>query len=137
MLKTLAALALLLIVGLPGAAQAGGVFIAFPFPFIFPFPFPFFGAPFFPPPFFPPPPAFFPPPPAFSPQPAVFQPQAAPTATTAHPAAATTHATRTKAAHTCHTFNGDATVDGTQQPFFGTACLGADKKWHIQQPQPG
>jgi len=31
----------------------------------------------------------------------------------------------------CRTFQGDATNDQTHQPFYGTACLWADGKWHI------
>lgn len=31
----------------------------------------------------------------------------------------------------CRRFNGDATNDQTHQPFYGTACLGADGLWHI------
>jgi hypothetical protein len=34
-------------------------------------------------------------------------------------------------AGSCRQFSGDATVDASGQPFFGTACLGADGKWHI------
>ena len=124
MLKALAALMLLLVVSLPGAAQAGGVFIAFPFPFIFPFP--FFGAPYYSPP------AYYPPPAPYYPQPAVYQPQAAPAATTAHPAAAS--AAHTATSHNCKTFKGNATSDDTHEPFYGTACLGTDGKWHIHQP---
>ena len=31
----------------------------------------------------------------------------------------------------CRQYNGDATIDGANQPFYGTACLGADGRWHI------
>jgi hypothetical protein len=31
----------------------------------------------------------------------------------------------------CIKFNGDATNDQTGQPFYGTACMQADGKWHI------
>lgn len=31
----------------------------------------------------------------------------------------------------CRQFNGDATIDASGGPFYGTACLGADGKWHI------
>ena len=31
----------------------------------------------------------------------------------------------------CVRFNGDATNDQTGQPFYGTACMQADGKWHI------
>ena len=32
---------------------------------------------------------------------------------------------------TCRQFSGDATNDQTQQPFYGTACLWPDGRWHI------
>lgn len=31
----------------------------------------------------------------------------------------------------CRQFNGDARIDASGQPFYGTACLGADGRWHI------
>jgi hypothetical protein len=31
----------------------------------------------------------------------------------------------------CRRVNGDATVDATGQPFYGTACLWPDGRWHI------
>lgn len=31
----------------------------------------------------------------------------------------------------CTTYNGDATIDGSGQPFYGRACLGTDGRWHI------
>ncbi|MBV8536662.1 MAG: hypothetical protein JO128_13775 [Alphaproteobacteria bacterium] len=31
----------------------------------------------------------------------------------------------------CRQFNGNATVDASGQPFYGTACLGSDGLWHI------
>ena len=31
----------------------------------------------------------------------------------------------------CVKFNGDATNDQTGQPFYGTACMQPDGKWHI------
>jgi hypothetical protein len=31
----------------------------------------------------------------------------------------------------CRQFNGNATIDASGQPFYGTACLGADGLWHI------
>ncbi len=36
-----------------------------------------------------------------------------------------------RAPSNCRTWNGDADVDATGQPFYGTACLGADGRWHI------
>jgi hypothetical protein len=34
-------------------------------------------------------------------------------------------------ADVCRTFNGDAIVNDTGEPFYGTACLQADGQWHI------
>lgn len=31
----------------------------------------------------------------------------------------------------CRKYNGDATVDGSGDPFYGTACLFTDGRWHI------
>ena len=31
----------------------------------------------------------------------------------------------------CRRYNGDATIDASGQPFYGTACLEADGHWHI------
>src|SRR4051812_2857729 len=31
----------------------------------------------------------------------------------------------------CRQFNGDATIDASGGPFYGTACMGPDGKWHI------
>jgi hypothetical protein len=31
----------------------------------------------------------------------------------------------------CTQYNGDATVDGSGQPFYGRACLFTDGRWHI------
>ena len=31
----------------------------------------------------------------------------------------------------CRRFNGDASIDASGQPFYGTACLQADGRWHI------
>jgi hypothetical protein len=33
----------------------------------------------------------------------------------------------------CRQFNGDATIDASGGPFYGTACLGGDGKWHISR----
>jgi hypothetical protein len=45
--------------------------------------------------------------------------------------AAATVATLPRASQICRTFRGDATVDSSQQPYYGTACLEADGRWHI------
>ena len=31
----------------------------------------------------------------------------------------------------CRLYRGDATIDGQNRPFFGTACLQPDGKWHV------
>lgn len=31
----------------------------------------------------------------------------------------------------CRRFNGNATIDASGRPFYGTACLRADGRWHI------
>ena len=31
----------------------------------------------------------------------------------------------------CRPFEGDATLDATGQPFYGTACFGPDLRWHV------
>jgi hypothetical protein len=33
----------------------------------------------------------------------------------------------------CRDYRGDAIIDGMNQPFYGTACLEADGRWHIRQ----
>ena len=32
---------------------------------------------------------------------------------------------------TCREYQGDAIVNGTNQPVYGTACLESDGQWHI------
>jgi len=110
MTKALAALLLLLIAMLPGAAEAR-VFIGFGFPF-FPF---YYAAPYYyPPAYYYPPPTYYYPPPAAP----------APAAATVAPSAST-------ASRDCKRFRGNATIDGSHKAFYGTACLEADGKWHI------
>ena len=66
--------------------------------------------------YYPPPPGYYPPPPAYYyPPPAAYY---------APPAAAAP-------APRCRTYNGDASLDDSGQPFYGTACLEADGRWHI------
>lgn len=31
----------------------------------------------------------------------------------------------------CRKYNGDATIDGSGDPFYGTACVFTDGRWHI------
>lgn len=57
--------------------------------------------------YYPPPPAYYPPPP---PRVVYVEPQPAPT---------------------CRVFHGDATIDASGRPFYGTACFGSDNRWHI------
>ena len=71
--------------------------------------YPYYGYPFayyppydYPPYYYPPPAAYYYPPPAY-------------------PAPATN----------CRRFNGDASIDASGAPFYGTACLQADGRWHI------
>ncbi|MGE5538881.1 MAG: hypothetical protein ACM30I_09700 [Gemmatimonas sp.] len=35
------------------------------------------------------------------------------------------------APQTCREYHGDAIINGTNQPFYGTACLEPDGQWHI------
>jgi hypothetical protein len=65
-----------------------------------------------------PPPVYYYPPPAvvYAPPPPIVYTPAPPPAT---------------AQANCHTYNGDATLDGRGTPFYGTACLQPDGKWHI------
>jgi len=113
MKKALAAMLFMLVAALPVAAHAR-VFFGFGFGF----------APF--PSYYPPPyyyaPAYYPPP--YYAAPAYVAPTAAAPATTAV-------APSTSASRKCRTFRGDATMDGSRQAFYGTACLQADGKWHI------
>jgi hypothetical protein len=64
------------------------------------------------------PPAYYYPPPAYYYPPAAY--------VTPAPAAP-------YASSYCRQFNGDATIDASGAPFRGTACLGADNRWHITQ----
>jgi len=102
----LAALAL----GLPQAAQARVVVgVGFGFPVYRPY-------------YYPPPPVYYPPPAViYAPPPVVVAPT--PVAVPAVAAPAPTGY--------CRQYRGDATVDGANQPFYGTACLQADGRWHI------
>jgi hypothetical protein len=36
-----------------------------------------------------------------------------------------------QATQQCMQYNGDATIDGSGQPFYGRACLFTDGRWHI------
>jgi len=96
-----------LAVGVPAAAQARvfvGVGIGVPVyrPY---YPYPYYAPAYYPPPAV----VYAPPPVVVAPTPVVAP---APTSN-------------------CRQYRGDATVDGANQPFYGTACLQADGRWHI------
>ena len=63
------------------------------------------------------------PPAYYAPPPVVYYP----------PAPTYTYAPAPAPASNCRQFNGDASVDASGQPFYGTACYGADGRWHITQ----
>ena len=66
--------------------------------------------------------------PAYYPPPVVIYQPPAPVYTYAPPAPAPAPTV----SPTCRTYNGDATIDASGRPFYGTACLGPDGRWHIQ-----
>ena len=113
MRRILAVLTALLVIGVAASAPASAhtrVFFGFGF-----------GPVYAPPPYYyPPPPAYYyPPVPAYyvAPPPVVYSP--APTVQ-APPSSGY-----------CREYRGNATIDGNNQPFYGTACLQPDGKWHI------
>lgn len=115
LLKIFAVLAVVVAACLPGAAFARShVFLGFNFGY------PAYGYGYYPPPYYyyPPPPVYYAPPPVV-----YYQP---PEPVYAGP-------TYAAPAQNCRTFNGDATIDASGQPFYGTACLGSDGQWHITQ----
>jgi hypothetical protein len=65
--------------------------------------------------YYPPPAYYYPPPPAYyySPAPVYVAPPA--------PASNVQ----------CREYQGNATIDGSEQPFYGRACLQPDGRWHI------
>ena len=79
--------------------------------------------------YYPPPTYYYPPPVVYSPAPppVVYAPPPAPPALT--PTAAP--APPPLQTGNCRQYRGDATIDGQNQPFFGTACQQPDGKWHI------
>lgn len=79
-------------------------------------------------------PAYYPAPVYYPPPAVVYAPQpvvVAPTPVAVTPAPAAAPAPTPAAASNCRQYQGNATVDGQNQPFYGTACLQADGKWHI------
>lgn len=79
--------------------------------------------------YYPPPPVYYPPPPVYyapPPPPVVIYQQPQPVYAAPPPAPAPAPASN------CRTYNGDATIDASGKPFYGTACQGPDGRWHIQ-----
>ncbi len=76
----------------------------------------------------PPPVYYYPPPPAIYPAPVYYVPP--PTPVYAPPPVAQPAPPPAQTGY-CREYHGDATIDGKSQPFFGTACLQPDGKWHI------
>ncbi|MBM3597331.1 MAG: hypothetical protein FJX35_03905 [Alphaproteobacteria bacterium] len=77
---------------------------------------------YYPPPpayYYPPPPVIYAPPPIVMPPPAVAPPPVVTPAPSVVPG-------------TCREFQGNATIGGSNEPFYGTACLGADGQWRVQ-----
>lgn len=85
---------------------------------------------YYPPPvYYPPPPVYYAPPPVvYTPPPVVYTP---PPATYTYTPPAPNPAPTVS--ETCRTYNGNATIDASGKPFYGTACLGPDGRWHISQ----
>lgn len=76
--------------------------------------------------YYPPPPVYYPPVVyAPAPPPVVYTPAPPPPAPVAAPAAPPPQTGN------CREYRGDATIDGRNQPFYGTACLQPDGRWHI------
>ena len=78
-------------------------------------------------PFYGPPPAYYYPPPAVYSPPVVYAPP--PVVYTAP--AVTPVAAPPPQTGNCREYRGDAIIDGKSQPFYGTACLRPDGRWHI------
>ncbi len=104
MYRILMVLLFALIAGLPIAAHAR-VVVGFGFGYA---PVPYY---------YPPPVYYYPPPVVYAPPPVYYAPAPAP---------------QSGAAPNCREYRGDAVIDGDNQPFYGTACLEADGKWHIR-----
>jgi hypothetical protein len=130
MRRSLTVIALLgvtaLALGLPAAAQARVfVGVGIGVPLYAPYPAYYYPAP-----------AVYYPPPAvvYAPSPAAVYapptPAVAPTPVAA-PAVAAPPAAAQPPAGNCRQYRGDATIDGVNQPFYGTACLQGDGKWHV------
>lgn len=116
LLKILPLLALATVAGLalPGVAEARThVFLGFGFGV------PAYG-------YYPPPPVYYAPPPVYYAPPPPVVVYTPPAPVYAAPAPTPT------VSENCRTYNGNATIDASGQPFYGTACLGPDGRWHIQ-----
>jgi len=86
----------------------------------------------------PPPPVYYYPAPVYYPPPVVYAPAPPPSVVYAPAPSAPPPATPTAApappppqTGNCRQYRGDATIDGQNQPFYGTACQQSDGKWHI------
>ncbi len=109
LLKILSLLAAVAVVSLPAAAFAHSrVFLGFNVGY---------------PGYYGPPAYYYPPPVYYAPPPPVVYYNSPPAPVYAPPAPA----------QNCRTFNGDATIDASGQPFYGTACQGPDGRWHVTQ----
>lgn len=75
-------------------------------------------------------PAYYPPPVYYAPPPVYYAPP--PPVVVYQPPAPVYAAPAPVAPSNCRTYNGDATIDASGRPFYGTACLGPDGRWHIQ-----
>ena len=73
-------------------------------------------------PYYAPPPAYLYPPPAYYVPPAYYAPPPVYYAPPAPPVGA---------APRCREYHGDASIDASGEPFYGTACLWPDGQWHI------
>ena len=78
-------------------------------------------------------PAYYPPPVYYAPPPVVYAPPPPVVVYTPPPPVYAVPAPApAPTASNCRTYNGDATIDASGRPFYGTACQGPDGRWHIQ-----
>lgn len=104
----------------PLAGQArSNVFVGanFGYPGYYYSPYPRYHGYYGPPAYYYPPPVYYAPPPVYYAPPPVYY---APTVS------------GTISPSNCRVFRGDASIDASGQPFYGTACLLADGRWHIR-----
>jgi hypothetical protein len=81
----------------------------------------------------PPPPVYYypPPPPVYYAPPVVYAPSPPPPPIYAPPPQQPSITPAPPQTGNCRQYRGDAKVDGRSQPFYGTACLQPDGKWHV------